>query len=48
MAGTCYLVLITGSNELGEGYKTKKSGLVVTMQSDRMGKLYVWGDNSAS
>ena len=48
---TVYHVIVTASNDLGEGYKPKQGGQTVrTMRSNiyQTGNLYSWGDNNFS
>jgi len=47
---TVYHVVITASNELGEGYKPKLGQMVKTMRPNlaSTGSLFVWGDNNYS
>jgi hypothetical protein len=47
---SCYYVMVTAFNELGEGYRPKYGQLVLTMKETMYnpGSLYVWGNNESS
>lgn len=47
-AATCYFIVITAVNALGEGYKPKFPQSFLTAPSNHRGALYVWGSNESS
>ena len=49
-SNSAYYVMVTATNEIGEGYKTEHPSIVITKRKsfDTPKSMYVWGSNTNS